>query len=213
MSKVGHTLVAMALFGTLGCSDPATPTDAGIDAHTHDDDHPHACVGFAVMPDGAAMLSGLVDTMHAHDGGAETGGMPAGARCIAMSADPVTGFGSTADGLFTIEARSLRGAMSPEAPDNEGLSLVIRRGGAPAPGLDVRFYARMPHHSGRVAGGHGPANDFNVNGMATMPSTPGTYVVDPIDFNMSGYWLFEARFTVDGAERRLYFAMETISGA
>ncbi len=213
MNKLGPTLIAAALLGTLGCSDPAVPTDAGLDAHVHDDAHSHACVGFVVMPDQTAMLSGLVDAMHAHDGGAEDAGMPAGAQCVAMSVDPMTGFGSSSDGRYTVEARSLRGAMSPEAPDNEGLSLLIRRDGAPATGLDVRFYARMPQHNSRITGGHGPANDFNVNGMPTAPSTPGSYVVDPIDFNMAGYWLFEARFTADGAERRLYFAMETISGS
>lgn len=212
IAGISWALVAMALVGPFGCSDsPTVAADAGMDAHDHDA-HSHGCVGFNVMPDGMAMLSGLVDTMHAHDGGADGGEVDPAARCVSMSADLTSGVGSSADGMYTVEARSLRGTMSPEAPDNEGLSLTIRRMGTAVSGLDVHFYARMPQHNGRVTGGHGPANDFNVQGLAVTPGAAGTYVIDPIDFNMVGYWLFEARFTAEGAEHRLYFAMETVGG-
>ncbi len=212
VAGVSWALVVMSLVGPFGCSDsPTVSADGGMDAHDHDA-HSHGCVGFTIMPDGTAMLSGLTDATHMHDGGAHDAEVDPAARCVQMSSDLTAGFGASADGAYTVEARSLRGTMSPDAPDNEGLSLMIRHAGAPMSGLDVHFYARMPHHSERVTGGHGPANDFNVEGLPVTPGAPGTYVVDPIDFNMTGYWLFEARFTADGAERRLYFAMETVGG-
>ena len=66
----------------------------------------------------------------------------------------------------------------------------------------------MPHHDRRMPGGHGPANDPDVKGLAAMPQGNGDYTVPTIDFNMGGPWLFEVQIQDGSTMHKAYFATE-----
>ena len=70
----------------------------------------------------------------------------------------------------------------------------------------VRLVTRLPHHDRRMPGGHGPANDPDVQGLAASPQGNGEYTVPMIDFTMGGLWLFEIYVQHTGTMHRAYFA-------
>ena len=175
---------------------------------------PAACTGFVVGEDGSARLSGLEDLPpgHAHgmgDMGPSTA--PVSGACVAISGELDHASAASADGAWTVDVTSLRGPLDADAVEHEGLRLAISRDGTPVHGLTVILRARMPHHSGMVRGGHGPANDFQVTGLAAVEDADG-YVVDTIDFNMKTYWLFDVEVAGTPAQH-LYFAMSVASAA
>lgn len=173
------------------------------------------CVGFVVAEDGRVQLQNLDDGGHGGEGHAHADGEHLHGTCIPISEDRTRATATSMDGAFTVEARSLRGELTTDAPDNEGFALTILRGGEKRTGLtDVRLIARMPHHDHTISGGHGPANDFEAKGFDAVEE-PGTgeYIVDPIDFNMGELWFFTVTFTADGFPREAHFAMRvTTSG-
>ena len=159
------------------------------------------------------MLSGLEDMPPGHSHAADMGVPPPleNGICVAISTALDHASATSADGTLTVEASSVRGALDADAVENEGLLLAIRQDGVPVTGLTVTLRARMPHHAGMVAGGHGPANDFRVDGLAAVETADG-YLVDPIDFNMKTYWLFDVEVAGSPA-RHLHFAMQVASAA
>ena len=64
----------------------------------------------------------------------------------------------------------------------------------------------MPHHDRTVKGGHGPANDPDVEGLEAQPGPAGRYTVPTVDFSMPGSWLFEVEIGQGGKVSRAYFA-------
>jgi hypothetical protein len=65
----------------------------------------------------------------------------------------------------------------------------------------VRLLVRMPHHDRQTPGGHGPANDPDVQGLVAQELGQGRYRVSTVDFTMPGPWLFECRW----ASHKAYF--------
>ncbi len=107
-----------------------------------------------------------------------------------------------------IQATSLKGVLTHNSRANESLSLNVMLDGKPVEAGAVRLIARMPHHDHRMAGGHGPANDPDVEGLETMPKGRGTYTARMIDFSMGGPWFFEVHVQAGDETYKAYFASE-----
>ena len=110
------------------------------------------------------------------------------------------------DKALDVNIRSLRGRLDHNARDNESFELTVKYAGKPVEADHVRFFARMPHHDRMSKGGHGPANDPDVEGVMAKLSKAGTYKIQTLDFSMPGAWLFEVRVTHGGKTSRAYFA-------
>jgi hypothetical protein len=105
-----------------------------------------------------------------------------------------------------VNAKSLRGNLAHNSRSNEGFEITIMDGSKPVGNADVRVVARMPHHDKNMAGGHGPANDPDAQGMITKIAGKGRYVLSNVDFNMGGPWLFEVRVKRGSETAKAYFA-------
>ena len=107
---------------------------------------------------------------------------------------------------LTVSAESLKGALTHGSRAHAAFALTVRRDGAPVDAAQVRLLARMPSHDQRMPGGHGPANDPDVQGIAAQPVGQGRYTIPTVDFTMAGPWLLEVQVQ-DGSEtRKAYFA-------
>jgi hypothetical protein len=82
------------------------------------------------------------------------------------------------------------------------------RDGRPVEHAILRIMARMPQHDHRMPGGHGPANDPDVQGLKALPQGNGDYTLSTIDFSMSGAWLFEIDIQDGDTIDKAYFASE-----
>lgn len=110
---------------------------------------------------------------------------------------------------LVVLAKSLKGALAHNSRANESLALEIVLDGKSVEQAQVRLLARMPHHDRRLPGGHGPANDPDVQGLeAKYDTAQGRYVVPTVDFSMSGPWLFEVQIQQENTMHKAYFATE-----
>jgi hypothetical protein len=107
-----------------------------------------------------------------------------------------------------VNAKSLRGTLAHNSRANEGFEITISEGSKPIVGADVRVVARMPHHDNNMPGGHGPANDPDARGMTTKVAGKGRYILNNVDFNMGGPWLFEVEVKRGSETSKAYFAAE-----
>lgn len=105
-----------------------------------------------------------------------------------------------------VSAKSLRGTLAHNSRANEGFEITISENSKPIGDAAVRVVARMPHHDKNLAGGHGPANDPDARGMATKAGGKGRYILNNVDFNMGGPWLFEVQVKRGSKSSRAYFA-------
>jgi hypothetical protein len=105
-----------------------------------------------------------------------------------------------------VSAKSLRGNLAHNSRSNEGFEVVISEGSKPIADAEVRIVARMPHHDKNMAGGHGPANDPDARGMNTKIAGKGRYILNNVDFNMGGPWLFEVQVKRGSETSKAYFA-------
>jgi hypothetical protein len=105
-----------------------------------------------------------------------------------------------------VNAKSLRGDLAHNSRSNEGFEVTIIEGAKAIGDAEVRVVARMPHHDKNMAGGHGPANDPDARGMATKAAGKGRYVLNNVDFNMGGPWLFEVQVKRGSETSKAYFA-------
>jgi hypothetical protein len=114
------------------------------------------------------------------------------------------------DSSLSVTAESLRGALTHNSRANEALMLTVRRGdaGAVEAQTQVRLLTRMPHHDRRMPGGHGLANDPDVQGLEAQLDKDGRYRLPTIDFSMAGAWLVEVQVQQSGNTYRAYFAID-----
>jgi hypothetical protein len=106
-----------------------------------------------------------------------------------------------------VNAKSLRGTLAHNSRANEGFEFTISEGSKPIGDAEVRVVARMPHHDKNLAGGHGPANDPDARGMTTKIGGKGRYILNNVDFNMGGPWLFEVQVKRGDITSKAYFAV------
>ena len=98
-------------------------------------------------------------------------------------------------GAPKVTVESFQGALKSGSRVNTAFALTIRQGDAPVEQAQVRLLARMPHHDRHMPGGHGPANDPDVQGIMAQPVGQGRYTIPTVDFTMDGPWLFEVQYT------------------
>jgi hypothetical protein len=107
---------------------------------------------------------------------------------------------------LTVIAESLKGTLAHSHHAHAALTLTVRRDGTPVDAAQVRLLARMPSHDQRMPGGHGPANDPDVQGIVAQPVGQGRYTIPTVDFTMGGPWLFEVQVQEGSETRQAYFA-------
>jgi YtkA-like len=107
-----------------------------------------------------------------------------------------------------VTATSVKSVLAHNSRANESLSLHVMQDGKPVEQGKVRLIARMPHHDHRMPGGHGPANDPDVQGFEAIPQGNGNYTVPTVDFNMGGPWFFEIQVQEGETMHKAYFATE-----
>jgi hypothetical protein len=66
----------------------------------------------------------------------------------------------------------------------------------------------MPYHDHRMPGGHGTANDPDVQGFVAQRHEQGRYLVPTVDFSMPGPWLFEIQLQDGTTTSWAYFAVD-----
>ncbi len=190
------------------------------------------CRGFVVLPNGFAVLSGL--HVHPAPGSAaaqhgatvaakgHTASAPqhlmgythgqeivpqAGMLCVPVgSTSTLTWTAVSHAPTLTVIAESLKGALTHGSRAHAAFTLTVRRDGAPIDAAHVRLLARMPSHDRRMPGGHGPANDPDVQGLAAQPAGQGRYSIPTVDFSMGGPWLLEVQVQEGAETRKAYFA-------
>jgi hypothetical protein len=112
------------------------------------------------------------------------------------------------DKSWLVMAEAQRGALTHNSRDNEAFSFTIMQPGAgkPLAKAQVRLLVRMPQHDRHMPGGHGPANDPEVQGLVAEPDATGRYTVQTVDFSMAGPWLFEVQVQQGTHTFSAYFA-------
>jgi hypothetical protein len=114
----------------------------------------------------------------------------------------------SASANLRVTATSATGALAHNSRANESLLFNIMRDGKPVEQANVRVMVRMPHHDHRMPGGHGPANDPDVQGLEAQSQGGGHYALSTIDFSMGGAWLFEIDIQEGDTVYKAYFASE-----
>jgi hypothetical protein len=107
---------------------------------------------------------------------------------------------------LTVIAETLKGPLAHGSRAHAAFALTVRRDGAPVEAAQVRLLARMPSHDQSMPGGHGPANDPDVQGIVAKPGDQGRYTIPTVDFTMGGPWLFEVQVQERSETRKAYFA-------
>lgn len=106
----------------------------------------------------------------------------------------------------TVTVTSLQGPLTRSNRTKASFALAVQQGGKSLEAAQVRVLARMPHHDRRLQGGHGPANDPDVRGLAVRPDGQGRYTIPLVDFTMAGPWLFEIQVQHDATVQKVYVA-------
>lgn len=150
----------------------------------------------------AAIRAHLMDYQHGQDIAPQEGMF-----CVAVGAQEAVAWTAVSpDPALVVRAASLRGALTHHSRTTAALTLTVSRGsGVPVKQTQVRLLVRMPHHDHRLPGGHGPANDPEVHGLAAHQDGPGRYVVQNIDFSMAGLWLVEIQVHEGARMHQAYF--------
>jgi hypothetical protein len=185
-----------------------------------------ACQGFAVLPNGYAVLSDLSAVVHqAHTQRGATGAaspdnlmgyqhgqaitLKPGMFCVPIRDSKTTAwFAASQDAGLSITINSLRGILTSGRRDHAVFEITLwdNHKSVAVEGATVRLCARMPHHDRDTPGGHGLANDPGSRGLMATPASSGRYTVEPINFSMSGAWLVEIQVQQEGKSQRAYFA-------
>lgn len=135
----------------------------------------------------------------------------AGMLCVPLGSKEDTAWMAVShDATLHIMAASLQGPLTHNSRTNEAFALtVVRRDSqTPLPAAQVRVLVRMPHHDHRMPGGHGAANDPDVQGFTATRNEQGRYVVSTVDFSMPGPWLVEVQVHDGATHHTAYFAVE-----
>ena len=96
-------------------------------------------------------------------------------------------FRTSEAGRFQVSIRSMEAKRRINRMHNWTVT-VRTRDGAPVPGAKVRFSGGMPAHD----------HDFPTAPRVTREISPGTYLIEGIKFNMTGWWEF--RFEIRAGE-------------
>ena len=107
---------------------------------------------------------------------------------------------------LTVIAESLKGALTHGSRAHAAFTLTVRQDGVPSDTAHVRLLAHMPSHDRRMPGGHGPANDPDVQGIVAQSGGQGRYTMPTVDFTMGGPWLFEVQVQEGSETHKAYFA-------
>ncbi|MBM3223092.1 MAG: hypothetical protein FJZ47_04720 [Candidatus Tectomicrobia bacterium] len=130
---------------------------------------------------------------------------PAGGLCVPVAQARATTWQAVSqDAAVDVSVASLHGPLQHGGQVLAGLVITIRRDGAPLEAQSVRVLVRMPHHDRRMPGGHGPANDPDVQGLQADMDGPGRYTVPGVDFTMGGPWLLELHIQDGTVMRKAY---------
>jgi hypothetical protein len=116
-----------------------------------------------------------------------------------------TAFGDREVPVILVE--SLQGAPTHGGRANAAFALTIRQHRTLVSILQVRVLARMPQHDRYMPGGHGPANDPEVQGIIARPVEQSRYIIEHVDFTMSGPWLLEIHVHQGSETHKAYFAV------
>jgi hypothetical protein len=109
--------------------------------------------------------------------------------------------------VWSVTVESLRGPLAHNSRANEGFGITVTApDGKPLDNAEVQLLVRMPQHDHGMPGGHGPANDPDVKGLAAMPDEKGHYRVQTVDFSMAGPWLLQIVVRHDGDTFNAYVA-------
>jgi hypothetical protein len=134
-----------------------------------------------------------------------------GMLCVPIGRIDATTWASVShDPSLYVRVESLRGALTHNSRANEAFALTVMRRGAGTSDKPptVRLLARMPQHDRQLPGGHGLANDPDVQGLEAQPDEQGRYRVPTVDFSMAGDWLVEVQVQQGGKMSRAYFAVD-----
>jgi hypothetical protein len=112
------------------------------------------------------------------------------------------------DPKLFVMAESLRGPLAHNSRANEGFALTVMRQGQDLSQAQVRLLVRMPQHDRHMPGGHGVANDPDVQGLQARRDGKGLHVVHTVDFSMPGPWLAEVQVRQNSDIHTAYFAIE-----
>ena len=172
------------------------------------------CQGFAVLPNGSAVLSGVSTSVHrAHARGEAISigsadrlmgyqhgpaiSLKQGMFCVSIRASQTTAwFAASQTAGLSVTINSLKGLLSSRHGDHATFEIALwdNHKGAAVEGSSIRLFARMPHH------------DPDMRGLTAIPSSPGRYTAEPIHFSMPGAWLVEIQMQQEGKVQRAYFA-------
>ena len=92
---------------------------------------------------------------------------------------------------LTVILESPKGTLLHGHRTNAAFTLTIRQGDGPIKHARALLLARMPQYDQHLPGGHGPANDPEVQGLVARPVGPGRYIIPTVAFTMAGPWLLE----------------------
>jgi len=132
-----------------------------------------------------------------------------GMLCVPLASPGDTAWMAVSrDKSLFVMAESQRGTLTHNSRDNEGFYFTIMQPGAgkPLEKAQVRLLVRMPQHDWHMPGGHGPANDPDVQGLVAEPDATRRYPVQTVDFSMAGPWLFEVQVPQGNDTFSAYFA-------
>ena len=155
------------------------------------------CQGFAVLPNGYAVLSGLsTAAQQAHRQSGETGvsgkdhlmgyhhgqevTLRQGMLCVPIRDSQTTAWvASSQEAGLSVIVNAPNGILTPGAGHHASFDITLwdTRHGIPVDDATVRLVARMPHHDHQTPGGHGLASDPDVHGLLASPTGRGRYTI------------------------------------
>jgi hypothetical protein len=184
------------------------------------------CQGFAVLPNGFAVLSGVSAAVHrAHARGEMISiasadrlmgyqhgpaiSLKQGMFCVLIRDSQTTAwFAVSQDAGLSITINSLKGLITGRHNNHAAFEITLwdNDKSTAVEGASIHLFVRMPHHDRDMPGGHGLANDPDIRGLTAIPSSSGRYTAEPIHFSMPGAWLVEIQVQQEGKAQRAYFA-------
>jgi hypothetical protein len=217
---LGYTMLSLWIL-----AQPIVESDEAADAPSTAQSR-GTCQGFAVLPNGSAVLSGVsadIDGAHVRGQTTSSGStdrlqgyqhgqtisLQQGMFCVPIRTSQTTAwFAASQDARLSVTINSLKGLLSSRhgAPAAFEITLWDTHKGTAVEGASIRLFARMPHHDRDTPGGHSLANDPDRRGLTAISSSPGRYTAEPVHFSMPGAWLVEIQVQQEGKVQRAYFA-------
>ena len=218
---VGYTMLSLWIL-----AQPIVESDEAEDAPSIAQSR-GTCQGFAVLPNGSAVLSGVSAAVHrVHDRGQTTSigsadrllgyqhgqtiSLQQGMFCVPIRASQITAwFAASQDAGLSVTINSLKGLLSSSLRDPAAFEITLwdNHKGAAVEGSQhpsVRPYATS--RSGHARRSWPGGTTLTCVGSLATPSGSGRYTAEPIHFVMSGAWLVEMQVQQKGKAQLAYFA-------